>query len=265
MGIDNSSTIKELVYRHEESGEYVAQYKQLALRSAFQPIFDRRRKIIGVEALVRIQNQFKTVISPEHFFHSMHFSDEDKNNVEHLSLLLHIHNYSISPYGNLKLFLNILPNSSHLIENATINNHLLSDWLKSLNINKHSIVFEIMEIEYDNHQLLFSSTQNLSNSGFSIAVDDFGSRASNYERVNILSPDIIKLDRSLLTAYMDGDEEPLIQSLTFARAKGALTVIEGIETNEQYLAMSDLDIDMHQGFYLGEPDFVTNLTNSKLN
>lgn len=261
MRIVNNSSISEQLIFHQDNGDYSVEYKQLTLRSAFQPIFDRNKNIIGVEALVRIQNELNASINPEKFFNSMLISDEDKRNVERLSLLLHIHNYSISPYVNLKLFLNVLPHSSHLIEKTSLNNYELGDLLSLLNINKTSIVFEIMEIEYDNHQLLFSSTQSLSNSGFTIAIDDFGSRASNYERVNILSPDIIKLDRSMLIAYMNGNERPLVQSPKFAREKGAMTVIEGIETNEQYQAMTNLDIDMHQGFYLGMPEFVRNIKN----
>lgn len=261
MRIDNSSLKSEQLFFHQDNGDYIVKYNNLTLRSAFQPIFDRSKNIIGVEALVRIQNELNASINPERFFNSMLISSEDKRNVERLSLLLHIHNYSISPYVNLKLFLNVLPNSSHLIEKTSLNNRRFDDLLNSLNINKTSIVFEIMEIEYDNHQLLFSSTQSLSNSGFTIAVDDFGSKASNYERVNILSPDIIKLDRSMLIAYMNGNEKPLIQSLTFARNKGAMTVIEGIETDAQYQAMTILDIDMHQGFYLGVPEFVRNIKN----
>ncbi len=261
MRIDNKSSTSEKLIFHHENGDYFVKYKHFTLRSVFQPIFDRNKNIIGVEALVRIQNELNASINPEEFFNSMLISDEDKRNVERLSLLLHIHNYSISPYVNLKLFLNILPHSSHLIEKTTINNFSLGDILNSLNINKTSIVLEIMEIEYDNHQLLFSSTQSLSNSGFTIAIDDFGSKASNHDRVKILSPDIIKLDRTMLTAYMAGNKKPLIQALKFAREKGTMTVIEGIETNDQYEAMSDLDIDMHQGFYLGIPNYVSNLKN----
>lgn len=38
-------------------GQYVAQYKQLTLRSVFQPIYQKDLSIIGLEALVRISNQ----------------------------------------------------------------------------------------------------------------------------------------------------------------------------------------------------------------
>lgn len=257
--IIGSHPTSDSIFFDEQSGDYSAKYKQLTLRSAFQPIFDRKKHIIGFEALVRIQNEFNHSINPESFFQSDLIDEEDRDCVERLSLLLHIHNYSISPYKNLKLFLNVLPHSSHLLEKTYIDNSPLSEWLESLNINRESIVLEIMEIEYDNHQLLYSSTHHLANNGFSIAVDDFGTKASNGERVSILSPDIIKLDRSLLTAYMNGDQEPLIRSMKLARDNKALTVIEGIENNEQYLAMAELDIDMHQGFYLSVPDYIHNV------
>jgi len=256
MDFAKSVSHQESISHHCEDG-FIATYKHLTLRSAFQPIFSRTQDLVGVEALVRIQNNQKTVINPDNFFQSCFVAEEDKSNVERLSRAIHIHNYSISPYKNLKLFLNVLPNASHLVEKTPSANCTFSARLKELNINKKSIVLEIMEVEYENNTLLFTSTEQLSRKGFSIAVDDFGSRASNIERVNLVSPDIIKLDRSLLLAYMENNKEPLLQSIELAKEKKAMTVIEGIENAEQYHAMKNLDIDMHQGFFLGEPHFLS--------
>ncbi|MEF1306988.1 EAL domain-containing protein, partial [Vibrio owensii] len=45
-------------------GQYIAQYKQLTLRSVFQPIYQKDLSIIGLEALVRIGNQEGLMIRP---------------------------------------------------------------------------------------------------------------------------------------------------------------------------------------------------------
>ncbi|MDC0611462.1 EAL domain-containing protein [Vibrio sp.] len=258
MKFKKNSVLDDAIIKLQDGG-FIAHYKHLTLRSVFQPIFSREQKIVGVEALVRINNAQNSAINPEEFFHSKFVSDLDKSNVEHLSRSIHIRNYSISHFKNLKLFLNVLPNSSHLLETSVYFDGSLSDRLAQLEIDRNLVVLEIMEIEYDNEQLLFSSTKELARSGFRIAVDDFGSHASTKERVNILLPDIIKMDRSLLTAYMAGNQIPLLQGLAFAKHKNALTVIEGIESEAQFKAMSELDIDMHQGFYLGTPQFINSL------
>jgi EAL domain-containing protein (putative c-di-GMP-specific phosphodiesterase class I) len=236
-------------------GQFVAHYKELTLRSVFQPIFSRCKEVVGVEALVRIFNHDNEQIRPDEFFHASHVDQDDKQNVENLSRAIHIRNYSISNFNNVTLFLNVLPSTTPtFIDKKYIeNNEALTEKLSELGINHEQVVLEIMEIEYKHGKTLASATRKLSEYGFRIAIDDFGVRASNVGRVHLLSPDIVKLDRSLLLKYMKGNHSPLLNGLSLAKEKNALTVIEGIETQEQLHAMEALDIDMHQGFFLGLP------------
>lgn len=94
---------------YDEGGEYYARYNGLTLRSVFQPIFDKQHQVVGAEALVRIFTQHHTQIRPDLFFHSETFADDDKLNVERLSRAIHIRNFSLSPYRDTRLFLNVLP------------------------------------------------------------------------------------------------------------------------------------------------------------
>lgn len=241
----------------DERGEYFAHYKNLTIRSVFQPIFNTNEKMIGVEALVRLKSDKHHNVNPELFFQSEHITQIDKLNVERISRALHINNYSISRHSDLKLFLNILPCSIQMISGPISGDTNLVDHLKMQQINQTNVVLEIMELEYHNNALLMNTTKNLSRHGFTIAIDDFGVKGSTPSRVNFINPDIIKLDRSLLLSYMNGDRRALELSIEFSKYKGALTVIEGIENQEQLSAMHELNIDMHQGFYLGMPEQMT--------
>ena len=140
-----------------------------------------------------------------------------------------------------------------IIENESLAERL-SERLKQFNLHNPQIVMEIVEQKSHNDLSLKKVTNQLSNIGFHIAVDDFGSNASTPERVALLSPDIIKFDRNLLQKYMTGDRLPLLRAVQVARRAKAKTVIEGVESQQQFEAMKQLNINMYQGYYLGTPE-----------
>lgn len=234
--------------------QYVGQYQELTLNSVFQPIFNSDNQIIGVEALVRIQHAQNGCIRPDLFFHSDQTCFDDKINVERLSRVIHIRNFARSKFRHLKLFLNVLPSAGEYLALENIDTSLLAQRLKALGIYNNQLVMEVVELEADNEQSLASAMKKLNDSQFNIAVDDFGVDASNRERVERLSPNIVKIDRSLMLSYMDGDQFALLSGLKLAKKIGSKVVVEGIETEEQLIAMRALNVDMYQGYFLAMPE-----------
>ena len=94
---------------------------------------------------------------------------------------------------------------------------------------------------------------HLQRSGFQIAVDDFGTQASTEQRVRHINPHIIKIDRSVMLDFENGDTGEMELVLSLANQIGAKTVIEGIETEQQLAAMQSLGFDMYQGYHLAMP------------
>jgi EAL domain-containing protein (putative c-di-GMP-specific phosphodiesterase class I) len=85
--------------------------------------------------------------------------------------------------------------------------------------------------------------------GLRLAMDDLGSGYSGLARVLRLAPDIIKLDRSLITT---ADVDPARQALVvatagFARSMGAHLVAEGIETTGECTTMRELGATARAG------------------
>lgn len=236
-------------------GYYITRYKQLTLHSVFQPIVTRNKTIIGVEALVRIYQADGSPLKPDLFFHSNRYSLSDKINVGYLSHQIHLHNFALSPFRALKLFLNTLP-----ITAQSEAHDRQQEWqtitLAELDLAPEQIVMELVEMESDDDSLLQFNTQRLSRLGYHIAIDDFGVDASTDQRVALLTPDIIKFDRQLLTDYMSGIRLPLLNALTLARQTDTLTIAEGIENEQQFQAMLALNMDYYQGYYLGIPEAI---------
>nr|WP_167515614.1 EAL domain-containing protein [Vibrio taketomensis] len=228
-------------------------YKDLNLCSVYQPIFDSNLQVIGLEALVRITDNNNVNIRPDIFFDSADVDLDDKINVERLSRVIHIRNFSVSRYRHLKLFLNVLPSAGEFFAFEEIRIQLLDKRLRALDLEPSQIIMEVVELEARDDHCLKTAMQRLVETGFEIAIDDFGMNASNYHRVALLKPNIIKIDRSLLLDYMQGDTSPLLDAVALARKIGAKIVIEGIENEEQLIAMQLLDLDFYQGYFLAMP------------
>ena len=91
--------------------------------------------------------------------------------------------------------------------------------------------------------------------GARIAVDDAGAGYSGLERVMRVSPDVIKLDRALVSGIdRDPAKAALVHALVgFAAQTGAVVCAEGIETLEELAALAELDVSLGQGWALARP------------
>jgi len=88
--------------------------------------------------------------------------------------------------------------------------------------------------------------------GVSIAVDDFGTGYSSLAYLRDLPVDVLKIDRSF-TSRLPGDRAMFAFIVELARAIGAQTVVEGVETREQLDLVTEIGCDQAQGFYLSRP------------
>ena len=88
--------------------------------------------------------------------------------------------------------------------------------------------------------------------GVSVAVDDFGTGYSSLAYLRDLPVDVLKIDRSF-TSRLPVDRAMFAFIVQLARAIGATTVVEGVETREQLDLVTEIGCDQAQGFYLSRP------------
>ena len=88
--------------------------------------------------------------------------------------------------------------------------------------------------------------------GVSVAVDDFGTGYSSLAYLRDLPVDVLKIDRSF-TSQLPGDRSMMEFIVELARAIGATTVVEGVETAEQLALIRGIGCDQAQGFFLSRP------------
>ena len=88
-----------------------------------------------------------------------------------------------------------------------------------------------------------------------LAVDDYGAGFSNIVNLLRYKPDVIKIDRYLISdIHNDINKQMFVKStIDFAQMNGIKTIAEGVETSEELQAVISYGVDLIQGFYTARP------------
>jgi EAL domain-containing protein (putative c-di-GMP-specific phosphodiesterase class I) len=91
--------------------------------------------------------------------------------------------------------------------------------------------------------------------GVQLAVDDFGAEPTSEALVSTLPIDVVKIDRSYITGLStsEGDAARVHQLVQLGRSLHVRTVAQGIEDDDQRLALQGEHVDLGQGFLFSVP------------
>ncbi len=118
------------------------------------------------------------------------------------------------------------------------------------------LIVELTEHDFiEDYQAIRTGIGKLRRSGARIAVDDVGSGFASLRHVADLQPDVIKIDRSLISFI---DQDPARHGLAvafnqLAVSMGWTVVAEGIERDEELAVCREIGIKYGQGYLLGRP------------
>ncbi len=197
----------------------------------FQPLVSvQKKKIVGFEALVRgfVDDQ---IIQPYQLF-----SEANKHNLlgEFNQLCIEKALETFSNHKKSKTFLTINYETT-LISEESNNLQYILDCIDKFNLDHCSIVIEILESKISNTDAVLNFINQARKHGVLIALDDFGKGHSNLDRITLIKPDILKLDRSLIQdIHQHYHKQQMVKSLINLSHKfGALVIAEGIECIEE--------------------------------
>jgi diguanylate cyclase (GGDEF)-like protein len=143
--------------------------------------------------------------------------------------------------------------SSQLVRPDIIDRHART--LATNGLPADRLVLEITESSLVEIDTARPAIDRLSKLGVRVAIDDFGIGYSALSYLADLPIDILKIDRSFISALVqEGPEEAITSAIIdLAKRLGMTTVGEGIETAAQLGQLRALGCDLGQGFYLGRP------------
>jgi EAL domain-containing protein (putative c-di-GMP-specific phosphodiesterase class I) len=237
---EEAVTIQEIIER-----EWVA--------CVFQPLVSIKRKaLLGVEALARCTAPGED-IPPQNLFQMAHEA----------GCLLELDR--LCRRKALQAFAPVHAKNKGLLLSINVDGHAIdsdvarSGWLlhavKGAGVNPNNVLIEIVESRARDTHALAEFVNNYRKNGFLIALDDVGVGHSNLDRIPLLRPDVLKLDRGLISG-VDGHMTRLEVVKSFvqmASRLGSLALAEGVERQEDILRLLEVGVDVFQGFYFGRP------------
>ncbi len=234
--------------------DIVSKFLGLHLRSVFQPVVDAGQggKPLGYEALLRPSIGLADAVSPLFAFS---FADSQGRLVklDRVARTLHTLNYRTLPADRGLLFLNVHPK---LLTSINAHGKVFERILHEHSVPTHQVVIEILENAVEVDSKLKEAIGNYRDRGYRIAIDDFGSKHSNLDRLWDVAPDFVKLDLSIIQEAQANPRvrKALPKLIELVQQLDAQAIIEGIENPVQHQIALDSGATLLQGFHLARPE-----------
>ena len=225
----------------------------------YQPIYNpRNNEIVGFESLLRLKENNK-IIAPYEFIPEI----EKANMLYDVSLW--ILNQIIKDYEKIKDFKCVKGKDFYISINLSLNEienkSFVSNAIKILSNSKlgpNKISLEIIErVKINDLDKITTYITELKNSGFKIAIDDFGVEYSNLDVIRKLDFDIIKVDKYFIDAICHDEVQREI--VLFINKIACFTkksiVLEGVEHINQHNMIKSINNEnlYVQGYLYNRP------------
>jgi len=217
----------------------------------FQPRLDiRKRKIVGVEGLVRWNHPTRGLVMPDSFISVC----EETGLIEKLGqIVLELGCQQAIEWHRRGMPLNVSLNVSP----RQFSDPSFLDSLRAMAAREGfphgQIELEITEnVLIGDDQLIAEKLKSITAMGYGVAIDDFGTGYSNLAYISRFPLTCLKIDRSFIDQLPATG--PLVQLiLTLGEQIGASVVSEGVETLEQLEWLNSRDCAEAQGYLITRP------------
>jgi EAL domain-containing protein (putative c-di-GMP-specific phosphodiesterase class I) len=217
----------------------------------FQPIVELTTgRVIGREALMRgklgtVELRGGEIVSAAEA-HDAIFSFDLRARTAALEVGL-----PLMPEGEV-LFVNVDLRAVHSVESS-----VRTTWplVSGMGADPSRIGLEMVNPEHSDRDLLLEMVSAHRARGAQVALDDLSGGPDSLACLELVRPDIAKIDRALTTGIQNSKgRRALVKALVdCAHELGALVVAEGVERKDEFTAMRDLGVEFGQGYYFGQP------------
>ena len=250
---------KEMLFRERLLEDFRIGLDNKNFTVYFQPKFDIRHKepiLSSAEALVRWMHPEFGMISPGLFIplleeHGL-ILDLDRfvwnETAEYIRRCKDSYGFSVPISVNVSRIDMLMPDLKRIFKEIMDRFSLTGD----------DIILEITESAYtgDSEQLISMAGELRGmDMGFRIEMDDFGTGYSSLSMLSNMPIDVLKLDMSFVrNAFGEHRDMRMIELIIdIADYLNVPVIAEGVETEEQYLALKAMGCDIVQGFYFSRP------------
>ena len=216
---------------------------ELSINYVFQPIFQADGKTTYAwEALMRPTDKTVTELIDE-------YTKNDKLHVLEVATFFGaMQEFCLRGYPQ-KVSINSFPSDCMNEEEAAAFYDYFGEEVRG------KLIVENLEYPYYSAEHCQEKSKCVRSMNNMLSIDDFGSGINDLERVDLMEPDIVKLDRELISG-IDHDEakQDNVENLVLKfHSKGMLVVAEGVEEKAEFDYLVGLGVDLYQGYYLARP------------
>ena len=216
---------------------------ELSINYVFQPVFKPDGKtIFAREALMRPTEMTVTELIDK-------YDKEDKLHVLEIATFFGaMQEWQLRGYTE-HICLNSFPSEYFTMSEAKAFDNYYGD-LSGLGI------IEILEYPYISENACKYKKTACAESNLMISIDDFGIGLSNMDLVDMYEPQIVKLDRTLISDIEKHPEKQdnVADLLRTFHGRNIMVVAEGVERKEEFEKLVDMGVDLFQGYYLAMPE-----------
>ncbi len=214
----------------------------------FQPIVNAKSgEIYSYEALMRPISDMH--LTPFHILKYAEIADRfnDIERATFLNILKLVDDDLISP-NEKKIFINSIPK-------AQLDTNSRREIFQLMMKHSDNIVVEVTEESELDEEQLTSLRERLQNMGVQLALDDYGTGYSNVSNLLRYTPEIVKIDRSLITdIHNDPKKRHFFREIVnFCHSNNIKALAEGVENSDELKAVIMMGADLIQGFYTARP------------
>ena len=217
--------------------------KQLSIDYVFQPIFQADGKTVyAYEALMRPTDMTVTELIEKSI-------KMDKIHVMEVATFFGaMQAYQLRGYAQ-RVAINSFPCECMRQEEADAFWEYFGDEIRG------RMIIENLEYPYFSKEHSLEKKRSVNSMNNYIAIDDFGTGINNLDIVNMLEPEIVKLDRELISGidHLPEKQENVTSLVLYFHSKNMLVVAEGIEEKAEFDYLVGIGVDLFQGYYLARP------------
>lgn len=248
----NDEIYKKIIKVETIKSELSASVEKNEFTLYYQPIVDKNMIVKKVEVLIRWKNEKLGFVAPMDF---ISYAEETRDIISIGYWIIEdvCRNYNELTYGykdKLQVSINVSP--VQLMEIDFIEK--IESIINKYNIEYKCICFEITEsVVLDSNSVVLSNIEGLYKLGIKIALDDFGTGYASFSYLKKFKLDILKIDKIFIDNANEMDYKIVNNIKSIAHNLRMDTVIEGVETLEQFNMLKGIECDFFQGYYFSKP------------
>lgn len=221
----------------------------------YQKQFDKDKKAVGAEALIRWQHPTIGIISPAEFIPL----------AEESGVIKEIGRFVLDNAADLltswakddakkewRISVNVSPLQ---FRDAGFVNEI-KELISTKMIDPNKLRLELTEgVLIDNQKSAMKKIEELNAFGVSLSIDDFGTGYSSLGYLKHLKIDELKIDQSFVMGLLNNNSDKTIVKTIIMMGKefNFEVIAEGVETKEQFELLKEMGCDLFQGFHLSKP------------